>query len=391
MQGTVLWAGVRACGQAQRTVPLCFSERLPLFHRVFGAFDIFDEIPAGSPRIFLESWPDFVYNQYDTRKRRAIKVRLEKRAEERAAVSVKSDFEFSPVALDDYGWIYPYTSAFGEGSCQHSPVSMYSLQEKYGDSVCEKDGFLYTLRSRLCNETYRVYLAPLGGGDLEKAFSLILSDAAAYGKKVKFLTLTEKTAAALDAFFPGRFTLTEDRDLAEYMYKADVMAAFSGGELRKRRTQVHAFWSKYGPRAAVSLLCPRDFEDVMAFEMKWLSENAETHDREALERDARMIEMQLEHFDALRLSGMALRVDGEIAGFCYGTKLSDQYFDAIVEKADRNIPHSYKVVRQESARLCAAGCDYINMEEDVGVPGLRALKLDYKPDYLLRKFIAAER
>ena len=73
---------------------------------------------------------------------------------------------FLPVTWEDYELIYPYTSAYGEGSCQHSPVSMASLEEKYGDSICMRDGFMYTLRSRLCDDEYRVYLAPLGSGDV---------------------------------------------------------------------------------------------------------------------------------------------------------------------------------------------------------------------------------
>ncbi len=110
--------------------------------------------------------------------------------------------EFTAVTPEDYDRIYPYTSAYGEGSCQHSPVSMFALNEKYGDSVCIQDGFLYTLRSRLCDARSRVYLAPLGSGDRKKAFERIFEDAAVYGKKVSFRTLTEEAAAFLEQNFP---------------------------------------------------------------------------------------------------------------------------------------------------------------------------------------------
>ena len=303
------------------------------------------------------------------------------------------DCIFEPVELEDYSRIYRYTSAYGEGSCQHSPVSMYSLSEKYADCICERDGFLYTLRSRLCDETYRVYLAPLGGGDIKAAFERLLTDAGQYGKKVKFLSLTARTAAALEEALPGRFAFQEDRDLAEYLYRADVMAAFSGGALRRRRTQIHNFWKQFGSRASIADICPANFPEVLAFAQKWLELNRETHDAHTLEREARMVENQIRHWDALRLSGVILRLDGETGGICYGTRLNDQVFDVIIEKADRRIPHSYKVLRQEATKRCVAetGCKYINLEEDVGVPGLRELKCGYKPDNLLRKFIATER
>ena len=121
---------------------------------------------------------------------------------ENNTISNTDIMKFLPVMPEDYDRIYPFTSAFGEDSCQHSPVSMYSLSEKYGDQFCIRDGVLYTLRSRLCDENYRVYLAPLGGGESKEMFGRILADAAAYGKKVKFITLTEKAAAALREAFP---------------------------------------------------------------------------------------------------------------------------------------------------------------------------------------------
>ena len=292
--------------------------------------------------------------------------------------------------LEDYGRILTYSSVYGEGSCQHSPVSMFSLAEKYADSVCEKDGFLFTLRSNLCDGEFRTYLAPLGGGDPAEGYRLILEDAAEHGKRARFLTLTEAQASRLREAFPDRFEYTEDRDLAEYIYRAESMATFEGGDLRKRRAEVHTFHNMFGDRASITRIRPEDFEDCLRYEDKWLEDNLETHDAETLRRDARMIQLQMDHFDELHLSGVILRIDGEIRGFCYGTNLGDTY-DVIVEKADRDIPHSYKVLRQESTRQCAQGCAWVNMEEDLGLPGLRALKNAYKPDHLLNKFIVTER
>ena len=297
---------------------------------------------------------------------------------------------FTPVTPEDYDRLYPYTSAFGEGSCQHSPVSMFSLSEKYGDCVCIEDDVLYTLRSNLCDDTYRVYLGPLCGNGMEAAFGRIIADAGSHGRMVRFFTLTEQSARILEKAFPGRFDYEEDRDMAEYIYRSATMAEFSGAQLNKRRAEIHTFWNTFGDRASVTRIRPEDHGECLAYERKWLADNLETHDMETLLRDARMIERQMALFDELHLSGVILRVDGRTCGFCYGTKLGDTY-DVIVEKADRAVPHSYKVIRQESARQCAADCVYVNMEEDVGLPGLRALKNAYKPERLLKKFIVTER
>ncbi|MCM1135218.1 MAG: phosphatidylglycerol lysyltransferase domain-containing protein [Clostridium sp.] len=298
---------------------------------------------------------------------------------------------FETAGLKDYERIYRYTSVFGEGSCQHSFVSMYSAEEKYGDAVCEADGFLYTLRQKLCDDCFRVYLAPMGDGNLREAFRRIMADAHKNRRKAKFVTLTKKYAAFLEREFAGQFVAEENRDLAEYVYRTENMAAFPGRKLKKRRDEVHHFWNLFGGRAFVSRITQADFSEILDFESIWVQENKETHDGEALEREERMIRRQFAHFDELALSGVVLRIDGIVKGFGYGTKLSDTCYDAIVEKGDRDIPHIYKVLRQESVKQCAMDCAYVNMEEDVGVPGLRALKYAYQPEFLICKYIVTER
>lgn len=305
-------------------------------------------------------------------------------------MSDKSALSFAPVELADIERVYPYTASYGEGSCQHSPVSMWSLAEKYGDEFCIEGDVLYILRKNLCDEEYRVYLAPLGA-DTETGFDRILADAKAHGQKVRFYTLTQHYADILASTHPDEFDIAEDRDLMEYMYRTERMAAFSGRSLRKRRSEANTFWNIYGDRASVRLIEQADHQDILEFENLWLEQSSEDHDMEALRREARMIGRQLDHFDELGLSGIVLRIDGAVHGFGYGVKLSDAHYDAVIEKGDRDVPHIYKVLRKESVRQCAMDCTYVNMEEDVGIPGLRTLKLAYKPEYLLSKYIATQR
>lgn len=300
-------------------------------------------------------------------------------------------FNFKTVGPEDYDRIYAYTSVYGEGSTQHSPVSMYSLQEKYGDETCEQDGFLYTLRSHLCDPKYRVYLAPLGGGNKKDAYAWILKDAASHGQRVKFVTLTEKVAADLEQYYPGRFEITGNRDLAEYFYRSKAMSTFSGGKMARLRWEANAFRKRLGERVDFRRIVPQDFPEILDFEEKWLAMSEETHDMDALRTEARMIRKQIAHYDALRLSGAVLRIDGAVEGFSYGTGVSRQVYDVLVEKVNRDIPHIAKVLRQEATRLCAMDYEYVNMEEDVGVPGLRFMKENYHPEYMLHKYIATER
>lgn len=297
---------------------------------------------------------------------------------------------FRPIILSDYESVYGYMSKYGEGSCQHSFVSMYSLFEKYGDSIFESDGFLYVLRSHLCDGDWRVYMAPFGEGDLRAAYQNILDDAHAHGVRARFLTLTQTHADFLKEAFPGQFEIYEDRDLAEYIYRTDQMAEFPGAQLAKRRKEARQFWRAYGERTTVLPITPDDYEDILEYEQAWLTQNGDNPDLPSLEREARTILKQFVHFERLHLSGVVMRIDGRVHGYSYGTKLSDDFYDALIEKGDKSLVYAYRVLRQESVKQCAMEQKYVNLEEDLGIEGLRALKNAYRPEYLLRKFVVTE-
>ena len=304
---------------------------------------------------------------------------------------IKMGMELKPVTLDDIRSIYQYTSLYGEGCCQHSPVSMWSLYEKYGDSFCIQDGFLYVCREHLCDDDYRVYLAPFGEGDVAGAFETILSDAHSHGKKAKFITLTEKYAGILNEAYPGQFECINDRDLAEYIISMETMRDFPGKFHARRRTEIRSFWRDFGDRTEVHVMTADDLEEVLDYAVEWMNTYSETHDEEALERELVCIRRQIAHTDELGITGTVIRIDGNVRAFCYGVGLDDDYYDVLIEKGDREYPGIYRVLRQESTRLNVDGYKYVNFEEDVGVPGLRRLKESYGPEFLIEKYRVTER
>ena len=88
---------------------------------------------------------------------------------------------------------------------------------------------------------------------------------------------------------------------------------------------------------------------------------------------------------------VVLRLDGEVRGYGYGVRLSDLYYDALIEKGDKDLVYAYRVLRVESVRRCAMDCKYVNLEEDLGIPGLRALKNAYQPEFLMDKYVVTQR
>jgi hypothetical protein len=295
---------------------------------------------------------------------------------------------FEPLMLSHKDAADSLTSRYGEGSCQHSFVTMYTLQEKYGDAVCFDDGALYVRRERFCTDALSVYLAPIGGVEFKTGVARLLEDAHRRGTRLRFFTVTEKTAQALENAFPGRFAFEENRDYAEYFYRAERLAEMAGPELAKKRSNLRRFYRNCPGELDAQSLAPEHFADLYAFLDEWMEENIEDHDAAALRRERKSIEMQLSHFELFRLSGVAVYIGGRLRGFAYGTPLSDRVFDGLVMKGDRSVVQLGVFLYREMARRC--GCETINAEEDVGVPGLRESKLSYRPEMLLKKYVVTE-
>ncbi len=301
-----------------------------------------------------------------------------------------NNLEFRQLELNDYQIIWNYMSLYGENSCQHSFVSMYSLHEKYGDAICVSDGFLYVLREHLCNDKERVYLAPMGDGDKKRAVEMLLEDAHMHGARVVFHTITETYRAYLEKEFPNRFSFIEHRNYAEYIYDTQKLSILPGIRFKNRRNDINRFFSEYDDRAHINMIQKDDIKDILVFQEKWLIQNSEDHDKEALYRESRTITLQLEHYDELNLSGIVIRIDGMVYAYGYGTPISNDCYDSLIEKGDRNIPYIYRVLFRESVRHCAMDYRYVNREEDLGVEGLRKAKMAYQPDILLKKYTVTE-
>ncbi len=302
---------------------------------------------------------------------------------------------FQPLTLARRDELLPWYYAYGGRSCQHSFASSFCMSGKYGDQVALRDGFLYTLRSLRCDERERVYLFPLGDASDEdaarRAVENVLEDAHENGRAVRFETILPDAAELLSRLFPGRFEIEENRDYAEYLYTYDKLAFLPGHEMASKRHDLSTFERDYGGRYEVCRIETQEqIEQIKPFQAWWKAEKMQREEDVQLECEDAAIRVGLANFFELGLSGILVYIDGRLAGYAYGAQLSAECYDVIIEKGDRGAPDIYKVLNRDLVRLCCDGAAYINREEDVGVAGLRKAKLSYKPDLLLRKFVARE-
>ena len=301
---------------------------------------------------------------------------------------------FEAVTLEHKKIINPYLYQYGEGSCQHSFAAMFCLADKYGDSICERDGWLFVHRAGISSKTERAYLFPMGDCAnevrLKEAIEMIFEDAHHYGAAVRFETLTAAAKDAAVRLFPERFSVTALRDYSEYIYTYDKLANLPGPQLRSRRYDIRTFYRNYGSRTRIEIIEEKHLDEIRRFQKMWLDQRLHGEEDVQLEHENIAIDLGLSHFAELGFTGIVIYIDNVLCGYAYGVPLSVNSFDVIIEKGDRRIPDIYRALNRDLVRLCCSEYQYINREEDVGVEGLRRAKLSYQPDILLEKYLLCE-
>ena len=84
-------------------------------------------------------------------------------------------------------------------------------------------------------------------------------------------------------------------------------------------------------------------------------------------------------------------INDEVEAFTLGEPVSDKMACVHFEKANVDIEGIYPCINQEFVQAFWLDYPYINREEDMGLPGLRKAKMDYKPACLEMKYDILEK
>ena len=301
---------------------------------------------------------------------------------------------FEQISLSLKEKVDKYYFKYGEGSCQHSFTTSFCFNSKYDDRFCEKDSYLYILRNGLRNDTYRTYLFPMGEkGDkdlVKSAIETVVEDAHSHNKKVMFNSITESSKNIIEELFKDRFVIEEKRDLYEYIYSAEDLGYLKGSKYYTKRNEVSSFIRKYEDKLDIRKIESCDVENIKKLSSVWMQQDITRCNDIQLITENKALNIAFENYDKLGIIGLVVYIDKDLAGFIIGVKLNDESIDAMIEKGNVKYKGIYKVLNKEFSRICCDGYKFVNLEEDLGVEGLRNMKLLYHPVDFIKKYVATE-
>lgn len=276
-------------------------------------------------------------------------------------------WNFRPLVPEDLPWLRRCRDAAAQPFTALSPVSLVTWAETYGLTVAGDEDF-YVIHSR----HDRGYYAPAGRPEQCAAF---LEAAAGAGTPARILYVTEAQARVLEEkgwrrYFRG--------DLSEYIAASDVLAGKPGTVIsesfrRKCRKFSRAFEGyRVTPVTADHLDRLREVSD------RYLDA------QDSMPSDQAVLETELEHFEALGLRGILLTMPDGREAFILGYENTPEMFTMTMTRHDPALPpETTAVCIHEFAAVLGGKYPLINVEEDLGMDGLRRAKMLLSPvDFL---------
>ena len=239
-------------------------------------------------------------------------------------------------------------------------------------------------------EKRSIYPHPIGKGDIKPVIEAIIQDAKARGILCRISGLNANQCIHLEELFPGQFRFYPDRDSCDYVYSIEDLATLKGRKYQKKRNHLNKFRENH-PNCHAEPITAENLPAVKDMVAQWYARRLEEDPTADFHLEQKAIDRAFRHMDQLGMEGLILVEDGRVIAMTMGSPLSDNTFDIHFEKALEEIDGAYPAINQAfAAHLHNKYPDlqYLDREDDMGLPGLRKAKLSYHPHHLVVKFWA---
>ena len=269
---------------------------------------------------------------------------------------------FRPIELKDKPWMDACRDVRRNPFSALSFSSLYAWKNTYGFSVSGDEDFF-----AVYSQHDHAYYVPCGKKEKCLAF---IEQTCREEKNPHFLYLTREQGEELKQL--GLHLILRD-DLSEYVSSAPALALAEGYHMSNSfKMKVRHF--QRGIPYAVRMLTEADLPSLLD-----LARTAETESRGTM-GDWNVLETELDAFLALGLWGIWLETADGRKAFLLGYENTPEEFTMTMTKHDPSLPIQITAVLvHEMACRLKDHYALINLEEDLGLSGLRQAKILYNP------------
>lgn len=178
------------------------------------------------------------------------------------------------------------------------------------------------------------------------------------------------------------FRMEEDRDNWDYVYRVEDLSELAGRRFHKKRNQVKQCLEAH--ECMHEKITEQNLPECVDFQERWCKAR-QCGAEPGLCRENLAVREMLEHYRELGLFGSAVRVDGRIEAYAVGEELSPGTAVCHFEKGMPGVQGLGQLVNQWFAGYSLGDYEFLNREQDMGIPGLRQAKESYYPHHMVEK------
>ena len=293
----------------------------------------------------------------------------------------KNELKFHSPLIEDKDWVTELLSKSQYQGCEYSFGNIFIWSPIYKNNISRyKDFFL----SKNVTDS-PAYSFPAGEGDFKEVIGVLMDDAEKCGHSFKMFGLTKKTAGFLDSLMPDMFDFHPYREGFDYIYNSEDLINLSGRKYHSKRNHISNFENDYN--WTYEDINKENICDCFAMNVLWENENR-LKNPEGIDNELVAVKRAFSNYFELGFKGGMIKADGKVVSYTLGEQLNNNTFCLHIEKAFSDMNGGYAMINREFAKHNLSGYEYVNREEDMGVPGLRKSKLSYHPAILLEKYTA---
>ncbi len=177
----------------------------------------------------------------------------------------------------------------------------------------------------------------------------------------------------------------------DYIYERKKIAELKGRKFDGKRNHLKKFQKKF-PGYQFKKLEKSDQAAAVELFEKWFKEkNPETNPQDdflKLQYQSQKIAFDLafNFMEELEIEGGGIFIDNQLKGFILGSQQNQETATLHFQYTDPQIRGINQVLLWEACNHCFLSYKYVNLEQDLGIPGLRKSKMSYHPDKVEKKF-----
>ncbi len=287
--------------------------------------------------------------------------------------------DFNKFDLNDKGLIQQFAARFKPQFCEYNFANLFCWQ-----NPSKLSWTIYQDRLLIYDNIDKCAFMPLGKNISVKELVNLSLDMRERGLKPNFSLVTKEYIESLPEI-EKYYTITKERDHAEYIYGIAKLCDLNGRKLSKKRNLISQFKRSY-PLFEIHPISDKIKKKSFLLASRLIGKYRSCPG--TLKQELKALKTAFECYEELGLEGIAILVENRVIAFSVFSAQNHSTWDIMFEKADVQYKGASQIINHGTAQYLKTQkqCQYLNREQDLGIIGLRQAKMSYVPEKLIMPY-----